>query len=81
VAWYNDASHLVKTDKPANEWWTHTYSPSAEVPVSGIYKCVICKKEITSNKGDPFPPQNHHQHPAGQDVRWELIVRTNTKGD
>jgi hypothetical protein len=82
MAWYLDLSNLKKTAKPENEWWTHVYTPGAEVPVSGIYKCTGCKREVTSNKGDPFPSQNHHQHPAGAgDIRWELIVRTNTAGD
>lgn len=36
-------------------WWTSTYDPSDTVPVSGIYRCTVCGKEITSNKNDPFP--------------------------
>lgn len=62
-------------------WWTSTYNPSDTVPVSGIYRCTVCGKEITSNKNDPFPPQNHHQHSQKQNVQWQLIVRTDTNGD
>lgn len=81
MAWYLNLNNLKKTGKPNNEWWTHVYNPGATVPVSGIYKCVGCKKEITSNEDDPFPPQNHHQHSAAQGkIQWELIVRTNTDG-
>lgn len=61
--------------------WTTIYNPSEAVPVSGIYKCLGCKKEITSNKGDKFPPQNHHQHSTAQGkIQWKLNVRTNTDG-
>lgn len=68
----------VDSNKPH---WTSTYTPGKEVPVSGIYRCIGCKKEITSNKGDPFPPQNHHQHSAIQgEVKWKLNIRTNTEG-
>jgi hypothetical protein len=81
MAWYQDLSNLTKV---STTWafWTSTYKPGDQVPVSGIYKCVNCKREITSNQGDPFPSQNHHQHPGGLgDIRWKLIVRTNTDGD
>ena len=62
-------------------WWTSTYDPSDTVPVSGIYRCTVCGKEITSNKNDPFPPQNHHQHNQKQNIKWQLIVRTDANGD
>jgi hypothetical protein len=66
----------------SKEWWTDSYTIGDTVPVSGIYKCQGCNKEITSNEGDPFPPQNKHQHTALQgEVVWKLIVRTDTKGD
>lgn len=81
MAWWIDSSALTKSDGKADHWKT-SYSPGAAVPVSGIYKCIGCKKEITSNKDDPFPPQNHHQHTAAQGpVKWKLNVRTNTNGD
>jgi hypothetical protein len=78
MAWYYD-TQLVKSDgdKP---WWKQTYSPGDKVPVSGIYVCINCKKEITSNDNDPFPPQNHHQHEVSTPIKWKLIVRTNTTG-
>lgn len=61
--------------------WEELYSPGEEVEVSGIYICTVCGKEITSNEGDPFPPQNHHQHKPQKNIEWKLIVRTNTKGN
>ncbi len=28
-------------------WWTSRYNPADDVPVSGIYRCTVCGKEIT----------------------------------
>lgn len=81
MAWYVDASDLTSVKK-TKIWWTTVYSPGEDVPVSGIYQCLGCKKEVTSNQGEPFPPQSHHQHSQAQGlIRWKLIVRTNTNGD
>jgi hypothetical protein len=81
MAWYTDIKNLTLSTG-AGAHWTTAYGPSEKVPVSGIYKCTGCKKEITSNAQDPFPPQNHHQHTAAQGaIRWKLIVRTNTDGE
>jgi hypothetical protein len=79
MAWYTEDNKIHKVNSD-NDWWKHWYGPSQTVPVSGIYKCMNCKKEVTSNKGDPFPPQNHHQHQTSSPIQWELIVRTNTDG-
>ena len=81
MSWWTDNSALTKSNGKG-EWWTTTYHPGDEVPVSGIYRCLGCKKEITSNNPDPVPPQNHHQHTQAQgSIRWRLNVRTNTKGE
>lgn len=79
MAWYKDISNLVKASgtEPA---WTTEHKPSDTVPVSGIYRCKNCGREVTCNNGDPFPPQNHHQHPQAGSVLWRLIVWTNTSG-
>lgn len=81
MSWSTKNSVIVSVNGDG-EHWTKTYNPSDEVPVSGIYKCLGCKKEITSNRGDKFPPQNHHQHTSTQgEIRWKLNVRTNTQGE
>jgi hypothetical protein len=49
-------------------------SPGVVVPDSGIYRCVNCGDEIAANKGNPLPPQNHHQHRSGAPIRWKLLV-------
>lgn len=81
MSWYTKSSVLVESSGDG-DWWKKTYEPGEVVSVSGIYRCVGCKKQVTSNKNDPFPPQNHHQHSSGQGaIRWKLNVRTNTEGD
>lgn len=79
MAWYKDLAELTMTDG-SGQHWKDRHSPGSTVPVSGIYKCINCRKEVTSNAGDPFPTQNHSQHAAGVPIRWKLIVRTNTEG-
>jgi hypothetical protein len=50
-------------------------SPGSNVENSGIYRCLGCGREIASNAGTPFPPQNHHQHgPSQGSIRWRLSV-------
>jgi hypothetical protein len=81
MAWRTSSSVLVNSDGK-KEWWTKEYGPADKVPVSGIYRCIGCKREVTSNTGDPFPPQNHHQHtPEQGEIKWKLNIRTNTKGE
>lgn len=80
MSWYVDDSKLNVGDKKF-AWWTTTYHAGEEVPVSGIYRCLGCGREDACNHGDPFPPQNHHQHtPAQGQIRWRLNVRANTNG-
>jgi hypothetical protein len=80
MSWFVDSSVLEKSDGN-KDWWKNDYSPSDVVPVSGIYQCLGCQREITSNAQDSFPPQNHHQHSIAQGpIRWKLNVRTNTDG-
>ena len=53
------------------------HSPGAATPLSGIYRCTGCGHSIVSTHSHPFPPQNHHQHAAGQGpIRWQLVVKT-----
>ena len=51
-----------------------THVPGVKVPLSGIYRCDNCGAENCCNKGDPLPPQNHHQHPTATAVKWRLLV-------
>jgi hypothetical protein len=72
MALYKDERHVRKGEGPAFE---STYGPGKTVPYSGIYLCENCGDEIASNKGDPFPPANHHQHnPNTGAILWRLLV-------
>lgn len=78
MAWYVDSGNLTKANG-TEAVWTTDYDPGDTVPQSGIYKCQSCKREVTSNKGDPFPPPSHHSH-APKAVKWRLAIWTNTAG-
>ena len=72
MAQYKYDSFLSKGSSTAYDTF---YTPGQTVPDSGIYKCKGCGKEIAANKNDPFPPQNHHQHPLlSPPIQWQLIV-------
>ena len=72
MALYKYEQYLARNTH--NEFDT-TYGPGATCHNSGIYRCEGCGDEIASNKGNPFPPQNHHQHSTSQGaIRWKLIV-------
>lgn len=56
-----------------------THTPGTNTQYSGIYRCEVCGDEIASNKNNPLPPQNHHQHkPSLGKIRWRLIVFAET---
>ena len=72
MAQYKYSSYLKQLD---NDEYDKTYTPGQNCPNSGIYRCETCGDEIASNKGNPFPPQNHHQHaPGAGAILWKLIV-------
>ena len=81
MSWYTNNSILIQSDGD-KDWWRKEYSPGDPVPVSGIYRCLGCKREIACNNGDLFPPQNHHQHAMSRGaMRWKLNVKANTKDE
>ena len=72
MAQYKYAEYLNQGNSEA---YDTTYKPGEDCLNSGIYRCESCGDEIASNKGNPFPPQNHHQHAVGQGaIRWKLVV-------
>lgn len=75
------STSVVGEGDPTQAHWKDVYGPGERVPVSGIYRCPGCRREVAANQRDPFPPQNHHQHKANEgDIRWRLNVRANTVG-
>lgn len=74
MPYYKHGSKLTQHNDAA---FDAVYHPGQAVPYSGIYKCNGCGHEIAANKGDPFPPQNKHQHEnRAVPIAWQLIVAT-----
>jgi hypothetical protein len=72
MAQYKYGEYLKKGD---SEVYDAKYKPGTVVSNSGIYRCANCGDEIAANKGNPLPPQNHHQHPNTQEpIEWQLLV-------
>jgi len=72
MAQYKYAQYLKESPHNA---FDAVLSPGNILNNSGIYRCEGCGSEIAANKGDPLPPQNHHQHsPAQGSIRWKMIV-------
>ncbi|MCF0265191.1 hypothetical protein KW868_12080 [Acinetobacter guillouiae] len=68
-------------DNPGSGF-TKTHKPGGKVEYSGIYKCVNCGREITSNMhpdDDTFPP--HNKSSTCNKAEWKLHVVTDTMGD
>lgn len=77
MALYQSTAHVKVTKDAA---FDALYSPGISTPHSGIYRCEVCGHEVTSNAGNPLPPQNHHQHTSTQGpIRWRLLVSAQTK--
>jgi hypothetical protein len=77
MALYKYQNYLVNSPSEA---FDSLYGPGLQVPNSGIYRCEGCGDEIAANKGDPLPPQNHHQHALSQGaIRWRMIVFSQSK--
>jgi hypothetical protein len=67
--------HLYFTLGSDLDMFDEMLTPGPKAPVSGVYCCEGCHREVTPNGGDPLPPQNHHQHDAQKgEIRWRLIV-------
>lgn len=71
MALYKYATYLTQSDSSA---FDNELKPGETCPNSGIYRCTGCGDEIASNKNNPMPPQNHHQHSNNSPIRWKLLV-------
>jgi len=72
MASYKYGEFLAKNQSEA---FDHELTPGTIAANSGIYRCYGCGDEVACNKGNPLPPQNHHQHKNTQiPIRWKLLV-------
>lgn len=57
------------------EEFDKTYSPGDRVGWSGIYRCVVCGREVVHTNEEPLPLQDHPEHTPTQGmIQWRLIV-------
>ena len=72
MALYQDGKYLEQQKHAA---FDADLKPGTIVSNSGIYRCINCGDEVAANKGNPLPPQNHHQHrETGKPILWRLLV-------
>ena len=72
MAYYKRSKYLTRSD---HKLFDRLFEPGADTLYSGIYRCEVCGCEDTSIKGEPLPPENHHEHSANQGpIRWRLVV-------
>jgi hypothetical protein len=73
MAYYKFARYIDQNEHAA---FDRLSDPGQDTPNSGIYRCEVCGHNVVSTFGHPLPPQNHHQHPSREAIRWRLIVAT-----
>lgn len=71
MASYKYQQYLAQNNHAAFDALHH---PGNVTPDSGVYRCEVCGWEVVSERGKPFPPQNHHTHPMRQPIQWRLVV-------
>jgi hypothetical protein len=59
----------------AHERFDQLLPPKIAAQWPGIYRCIVCGKEIAAGAGHILPPSNHHEHRAGVGrIQWQLVV-------
>jgi hypothetical protein len=72
MALYLYSTYINKANP--NSVFDEKHKPGAVTPLSGIYRCVNCHREIVHTHEKPLPPQNHHQHPNATPILWQLLI-------
>lgn len=59
-----------------DEIFDQDIKPGTLAPLSGIYRCMGCGREVAVEQIDRLPDKHHHRHtrPGQGDIRWRLIV-------
>ena len=72
MAQYLDSSFLVRSPHFGFE---KSYAPGTVVPVSGIYRCRGCGREVALAKGSALPLHAQHDHGfESGPASWVAIV-------
>ncbi len=78
MALYKEPKYLAPSDDGV---FDSVHKPGTTPPRSGIYRCVVCGKEVVGEEARALPPQNHHQHSAGAGpISWQLAVYADHRG-
>jgi len=69
---YKYLTHLEPT---SSEEFDKSYHPGERVNWSGIYRCIVCGREIMHSNDNLLPDENHHPHSPDQgSSQWRLVV-------
>ena len=73
MALYKDPARIRLSSDQA---FDRVHPPGTATPLSGIYVCTGCGREVVSTEHHPLPPQNHHQHLQNNPhpIQWRLAV-------
>ena len=72
MALYKNGAWLTKSEDAT---FDKVYTPGSKPDHSGIFRCLVCGREVVGESERTLPPQNHHQHNPDQGaIRWQLAV-------
>ena len=76
LALYKYSNYLAPSKNTA---FDQVLAAGLHIPSGGIYRCVGCGNEIAVEANNVLPNRQHHPHtPAQGEVRWQLIIATQT---
>jgi hypothetical protein len=70
------ASEQFVRPNPGAPEFNAAYKPGDPAPFSGIYRCIYCGLEATSEVGNQLPTQHDQVHNnTWLPIQWRLIVK------
>jgi hypothetical protein len=72
MAVYQSAEYVRQDTDPA---FDTDHKAGETTLLSGVYRCMVCGREIVSEESKLLASPNHHEHTATQgSIRWRMIV-------